>query len=75
MLAKIAALVIATPPSFMVASANIPGSWEVPSLLLFSGVSVLLLFAPALLDKKLGPGSERSRIETLRGIEAALNEM
>lgn len=71
---KIAALVAATPPSFIVAAANMPGSWGVPWLLLFSLVPVLFLLAPALVDMKLGRGSSHYHASLERRIEGTLGE-
>ncbi len=54
---KIIALVIATPPSFVVAATNIPGSRDVPWVMLSTMLAVAFLLAPALLDLTMGHAS------------------
>ena len=68
---KIAALVLGTPPSVIVASVSIPGSWELPGLLFFAALSVFFVLTPALLDMKMG----RERVALGRVAQARLTEL
>lgn len=56
---KIAALLLATPPSFLIAAYNTPGYTGLWGLLLFVLLAVLLLLSPAVLDRKVGRNSNR----------------
>ena len=71
---KIAALLVATPPAFIVAASSMPSSWGLPGLLLLSLVAVLFLFTPALIDMKLGRGSSRYHPNLGQWTEGALRE-
>ena len=71
---KVAALVIATPPSFIAAAYNIPGHFELPGILLFAVLSVLMLLAPAFLDTRVGRRSPGFRHDLTRMTESAVGE-
>ncbi len=71
---KIAALLVATPPSFIAAAYNLPGHFELPGVLLFAVLSVLLLLAPGFLDTKVGRSSAGFRRDLTRLTESAITE-
>lgn len=56
---KIAALVLATPPAFIVAAYNTPGSTNILALLFLAILSVLFLLTPALWDLAIGRRAQR----------------
>ncbi len=71
---KIAALAVVTPPAFMVAAYNAPGSSGLSGLVLFSVLALLFLFTPALLDLTFGRRSQRFRAGLGRWTERAVSE-
>ncbi len=71
---SVVALIVATPPSFIAAAYNILGHFELPGVLLFVVLSVLMLLAPAFLDTRVGRSSPRFRYDLTRMTESAVSE-
>ena len=71
---KIVALILATPPSFLIAAYHTPGYTGLWGMLLFVLLSVLLLLSPAYLDRKVGRGSHSHRQRLGAWAEDAVTE-
>ena len=72
--AKIAALVLVTPPSFIIAAYNTPGNSDFWALTLFAILALLVLLLPAFLDWRVGRGSTSYRNSRSRWAEQTLSD-
>jgi hypothetical protein len=71
---KIAALVLVTPPSFIVAAYNTPGNSEFWAIALFALLALLVLLLPAFLDWRVGRGSSGYKSTRARWAEQILSD-
>ncbi len=72
--AKIAALILVTPPGFIVAAYNTPGNSDFWALALFALLALLVLLLPAFLDWRVGRGSSGYKSSRARWAEQMLSD-